>query len=186
MRAKASYRSLGTAASHWWTTLVVLLGLLMAGPAAADIAVNVNDDAGNPITNGFRWLLELDNSYGIKKTAPDATGPWAGPAGGVPVPLPGHPEPERAVRFDAGRRQPELHALRQHPPQPRADRVRRRHQPGCGGDHGHGRGVGDHRCRQLSGLRFDEELRPVRAAMAHLQRYRRRLHHPEPADRLPA
>ena len=44
-----------------------------------------------PITNGFRWLLQEDNSYGIKKTSPD--GPWAGQAVTGAPSLPGTPSP---------------------------------------------------------------------------------------------
>jgi hypothetical protein len=47
----------------WWMALAI--GAAIPGPRAlADIAVRVVDDAGNPVANGFRWLLEEDNSYG--------------------------------------------------------------------------------------------------------------------------
>jgi hypothetical protein len=73
------------------TGLWAVVGLLMAAPAAADITVHVVDDAGSPIPNGFRWQLEEDNTYGIKKTA--RNGPWAGPAAPGAPSLPGTPSP---------------------------------------------------------------------------------------------
>ena len=72
------------------TVLPALVLLCFAGRAAAQLTVNVVDDNGVPITNGFRWTLEEDNSYGVKKTALD--GPWAGPAGGT-IQYPGTPSP---------------------------------------------------------------------------------------------
>ena len=60
--------------------LLLLLAAFVVGQARADVTVNVVDDTGQPVANGFRWLLELDNSYSVKKTEP--AGPWAGPAGG--------------------------------------------------------------------------------------------------------
>src|SRR5262245_6966385 len=69
--------------------LAVLLG--QARTAAAQVAVSVVDDSGQPIVSGFRWQLEDDNSYGIKKT--DRNGPWAGPAAPGAPSLPGTPSP---------------------------------------------------------------------------------------------
>lgn len=74
---------------RWWAALVAVAVLAVAGPAAADLTVTVKDDAGQPITGGFRWLLEEDNTYGVRKTAPD--GPWAGP--GAAPSLPGTASP---------------------------------------------------------------------------------------------
>ena len=40
--------------------------VVLAAPgrdALADVTVTVVDDSGQPVQNGFRWLLELDNSY---------------------------------------------------------------------------------------------------------------------------
>ena len=45
---------------------------------AQSITVNVIDDSGNPITNGFRWLLEEDNTFYVTP--------------GVSTPSPGKPE----------------------------------------------------------------------------------------------
>jgi large repetitive protein len=94
-----------TLAKHTRIALAVLSGLGLAGPAAAQtqrcpgacptnsagVNVCVVDLDCAPIANGFRWLLEEDNSYGIKKTAPD--GPWAGQAVTGAPSLPGTPSP---------------------------------------------------------------------------------------------
>src|SRR5262245_11624011 len=71
--------------------LALAAPLALARPAAAQITVTVVDDSGQPIRNGFRWQLEEDNSYGIKKT--DRNGPWAGPAVPGAPSLPGTPSP---------------------------------------------------------------------------------------------
>jgi large repetitive protein len=73
-----------------WARATVL-ALAIAGSASAQVKVRVVDDKGNPITTGFRWLLEEDNTYGLKKTAPD--GPWAGQAVAGAPSLPGTPSP---------------------------------------------------------------------------------------------
>jgi hypothetical protein len=82
-------------AKRWWVALSLLLALGISAPAGAQseppLTVTVLDDAGNPVKNGFRWLLEEDNTYGIKKT--DRNGPWTGQAvSGAPW-LPGTPSP---------------------------------------------------------------------------------------------
>jgi hypothetical protein len=92
MRNRPLKETFGKAAWRSCMALAVLSGLAIAGPAATDVTVNVVDDNNQLITNGFRWLLEEDNSYGIKKTAPD--GPWAGPAGApTAFQLPGQQSP---------------------------------------------------------------------------------------------
>jgi hypothetical protein len=65
--------------------------LLLCRPAGAQVTVTVVDDSGAPIKNGFRWHLEEDNTYGIKKVDPN--GPWAGPVGPGAPSLPGTPSP---------------------------------------------------------------------------------------------
>jgi hypothetical protein len=65
--------------------------LLLSRPAGAQVTVTVVDDSGAPIKNGFRWQLEEDNTYGIKKVDPN--GPWAGPAAPGAPSLPGTPSP---------------------------------------------------------------------------------------------
>ena len=81
----------GKLARYSRAVFLSLAGLAMIEAAAAHtLTVTVVDDNGNPITHGFRWLLEEDNSYGVKKVSPD--GPWAGPAGGL-IQFPGTPSP---------------------------------------------------------------------------------------------
>jgi hypothetical protein len=89
MVAPVSKRKRRTSSSI--TALASLLAIAIVRPAAADITVTVVDDTGAPISNGFRWLLEEDNTMVIRKT--DRSGPWAGPAlPGAPS-LPGTPSP---------------------------------------------------------------------------------------------
>ena len=71
--------------------LALLAVLGTVGSAKAQVQVTVVDDDGQPITHGFRWLLEEDNTYGIKKTSPD--GPWSGQAVSGAPQLPGTPSP---------------------------------------------------------------------------------------------
>ena len=60
------------------SALALLAVLAMAGPASAQVTVKVVDDNGLPVTAGFRWMVEEDNTYGIKRTAPGPEGRWAG------------------------------------------------------------------------------------------------------------
>ena len=85
MRALSSTIRVG----HWWCALFAIA--LISRSAAAQVTVTVVDDAGQPIHNGFRWHLEEDNTYGIKKVDPN--GPWAGPASPGAPSLPGTPSP---------------------------------------------------------------------------------------------
>src|SRR5262245_1113312 len=85
--------------------LAIVATLATARDASAQLTVSVVDDSGAPITNGFRWQLEEDTSYGA---------------------VPGVPSPN--APFGKCPRRPELHARREHPPEPRADDLRRRHR----------------------------------------------------------
>lgn len=48
----------------WWVVIILLCGIFVHADAHA-LTINVVDDNGKPITNGFRWLVEEDNSYHV-------------------------------------------------------------------------------------------------------------------------
>jgi hypothetical protein len=64
---RSSY--LAKAARYLWMALPLLIGLMIAGPAAANVIVNVmGDDATTPITILAWWYSTTDmtsNSHGI-------------------------------------------------------------------------------------------------------------------------
>lgn len=61
--------------SRSWT-LAVSCAVLLAGPAFAQITVTVRDDNGQPVLNGFRWLLEEDTTYGVTPGVPSPNAAW--------------------------------------------------------------------------------------------------------------
>jgi hypothetical protein len=51
--------------THLWLAMAVLVVTALSSSGAwAQVTVSVRDDNGLPISNGFRWLLEEDGSYG--------------------------------------------------------------------------------------------------------------------------
>ncbi|MBI5496162.1 MAG: hypothetical protein HY904_14160 [Deltaproteobacteria bacterium] len=62
MRYDLNKPGCGRAAS----TAAFLVAVLAGSNAAAEIKVTVMDETGALVTNGFRWLLEEDNSYGAR------------------------------------------------------------------------------------------------------------------------
>lgn len=68
--------SRGVLFRRWLAVFAMLCGLVVAGQAHA-FTVHVVDDDGNPITNGFRWLVMADDSYHV-------TPGQANPTPGVP------------------------------------------------------------------------------------------------------
>jgi len=61
---------------QWGIIAVILFGIFVRTDAQA-LTIHVVDDDGNPVTNGFRWLVMADNSYHV-------TPGQANPTRGVP------------------------------------------------------------------------------------------------------
>ena len=66
----------GAMLKRWVIAAVILFSICIRTDAQA-LNIHVVDDNGNPVTNGFRWLIMADNSYHV-------TPGQANPTVGVP------------------------------------------------------------------------------------------------------
>jgi hypothetical protein len=62
----------GAMLKRWVITAVILFGIFFRTDAQA-LTIHVVDDDGNPVTNGFRWLVMHDDSYHVTPGQPNPT-----------------------------------------------------------------------------------------------------------------